>query len=142
MIDVLVGLDALCVLPLLQRGELEGALVVPRGGRRNSLTLEEIEALQAFGRHLTGFLAVLCAEDRAQRRAAQARFGHDRIAAELGVTQGELSRLAHEARALRAGALFERAQAPVFAYSAPMRRLLAEVERAAGNNAAPILLVC
>jgi two-component system response regulator HydG len=142
LIDVLVGLDALCVLPLLQRGELEGALVVPRAGRRNSLTLEEIEALQGFGRHLTGFLAVLCAEDRAQRRSAQARLGHDRIAAELSVTQGELLRLSHEARALRGGALFELAQGSVLAYSAAMRRLLAELERAAGQGAAPILLVC
>src|SRR6185436_3745507 len=83
LLEALSALDALCVLPLVQQGEVEGALVVPRGRRTSQLSLEELEALRRFGRHLSGFVAVLCADARAQRRATDARVAETRGLAEL-----------------------------------------------------------
>ena len=140
LIEVLVALDALCVVPLVQRGELEGALVVPRAARRSGLTLEELEAVQRFGRHLTGFVALLCAEDRAQLRAAGARLASQRAELEFARAQAELLRVSAEARALRAGFALDPGGAPLLAYSANMRAVLSEVTSAAAHGA-PLLLV-
>lgn len=140
LIEALSGLDALCLLPLHQRGDLEGALLVPRATRKSRLTLEEIEALQRFGRYLAGFLAVLCAEARAWRRATAEMLESKRTGLELTRAQEELSRLSSEVRALRAGDVLEGTQSPNVAYSAPMRALLERVERVAASSA-PVLLV-
>src|SRR4029077_20772570 len=103
LIDALCGLDALCLLPLGERGALERTLRVPRAKRRSNLTLEEMEALHDFGRHATGFLSVLCGEARAWRRAADALAESKQKKIDLEAARAELSRLSGEVRALRAG---------------------------------------
>ena len=140
LLEALSALDALCVLPLVQQGEVEGALVVPRGARMSQLSLEELEALRRFGRHLSGFVAVLCADARAQRRATEARFAETRAQAELGAAQAELTRVARETRVLRAGVRARSAAGPARQRTArAMRALIATLTRHAGGT--PLLLV-
>ncbi len=141
LIDALRALDALCVLPLMQRGELEGALVVPLGVRRSSLALEEIEALHRFGRHVAGFLGVLCAEARAFRRGSQEMLARAEVEQRLSRAHGELGRLQAELRAAQAGDATDGAEAAAVevAYSPAMRGLLERLERVA-PSAAPLLL--
>ncbi|HMI92784.1 MAG TPA: hypothetical protein VK509_15515, partial [Polyangiales bacterium] len=103
LIEALRSLDALCVLPLVQAGELEAALVFPRAARLSPLALEELEALQRFGRHLTGFVAVLCADARAQQRAEQTFARVSGLEGELVLVRDELERARTELRLLRAG---------------------------------------
>jgi DNA-binding NtrC family response regulator len=140
LIEVVCGLDALCVLPLCERGEIEGALVWPLGTRRSSLTLEEIEALHRFGRHVTGFLAVLCAEARAWQRAAQAIADGKRAGLELEQTKDELTRLSAEVRALRLDDALAGPYAPSVAYSPAMRSLLERIDDLSQSRA-PVLLM-
>ena len=118
------------MLPLVQHGELEGALVVPRAGRRTHLSLEELEALRRFGRHLSGFVAVLCADARAQRRATDARVAETRAQAELAAAHAELTRLARETRALRAGLALDRLQVPLVTLQRGDARLIAMLDAA------------
>jgi DNA-binding NtrC family response regulator len=141
LLEALCALDAACVLPLAQYGELEGALIMPRGQRRSSLTLEEIEALHRFARHLSGFVCVLAAQARAERRAALAFAASAAAIAERTRAQDELERTESELRALRSGGALERLQSPLVAYSEPMRELLRRL-RSAARSDAPLLLLC
>lgn len=138
--DALRVVDALCVLPLSQYGELEGALVVPRGKRRSSLSLEEIEALHRFGRHLSGFVRVLASEARAEARAAQAFAASQNALAGLAQTDAELVRLSAELRALRGGGAPERLRPEVVAYSESTRALRKRLTSVAAS-AAQVLFV-
>lgn len=140
LIEALCGLDALCMLPLQQRGDLEGALLFPRGKRKSRLTLEEIEALQRFGRDLAGVLGVMCAEARATQRATASMLESKRLGIELTRAQDELTRLHGEVRALRAGEMLDGLPGPNVAYSAGMRAALDRLDRLAAS-AAPVLLV-
>jgi DNA-binding NtrC family response regulator len=139
LIELLCKLDALCVLPLLQRGELEGALCVPLGSRESSLTLEEIEALHRFGRHVAGFLGVLCAEARAFARGSEAAASRDRAEQQLAHTRHELQRSQAEVRALRARDAGDGLDAAAIAYSPSTRALLARLEQLAAAST-PVLL--
>ena len=139
LIEALHALDALCVLPLVQSGELEAALVFPRASRRSPLALEEIEALQRFGRHLTGFMAVLCADVRAQHRAEQVFARAQRLEGELARAQDELERARAELRLLRSGGAGRGLAAAGVAYGPAMRALLAQLKRTAELHE-PVLL--
>ena len=139
LIDALRPLDALCVLPLVQAGELEAALVFPRGARRSALALEELEALQRFGRHLTGFIAVLCADARAQQRAEHSFARVGRLENEVGALQGELERARSELRLLRARGAGRGLSAAGVAYGPAMRALFAQLKRSAELHE-PVLL--
>ncbi|MFI5306431.1 MAG: sigma-54-dependent transcriptional regulator [Polyangiales bacterium] len=140
LIEAVCALDALCVLPLLQRAELEGALVVPLGTRKSSLTLEEIEALHHFGRHLSGFVGVLCAEARAFRRGARAAFEQERAEAQLAQASERLTRAESELAVLRSGEAHEGLDATKIAYSPASRSLLGRID-ALAPSATPVLLV-
>jgi DNA-binding NtrC family response regulator len=140
LIEALCGLDAACMLPLIVGGELEGALLVPRGTRKSRLTLEEIEALQRFGRYLAGFLTVLSSEARASRRAESAMLESQRMTLELTRAQDELGRSSHELRALREGERLAGVHGTNVAYSPTMRALLARIDEVAAGDA-PVLLI-
>jgi DNA-binding NtrC family response regulator len=139
LIEALRSLDALCVLPLVQAGELEAALVFPRAARRSPLALEELEALQRFGRHLTGFVAVLCADARAQQRAEQTFARVSGLESELAQTRDELERARTELRLLRAGGAGRGLSAAGVAYGPAMRALFAQLKRTAELHE-PVLL--
>jgi DNA-binding NtrC family response regulator len=135
LIAALVDLDALCVVPLIHDAELEGALVVPRSGRRRALTLEELAALDGLARHVAGFLSVLGSDARAQERAERA-FIDARLAETASDDAArETDRLRHELRALHGLPRQDMLEAKPIAYSASMRALLAALTEHAGSDA-------
>ncbi|MBX3252184.1 MAG: hypothetical protein KF901_33730, partial [Myxococcales bacterium] len=69
--ELLHALDALCVVPLVREGELEGALVIPRGRRGSALALEEIHALDTLAHEVTGLLSIFAARERARGRVGE-----------------------------------------------------------------------
>jgi DNA-binding NtrC family response regulator len=137
--EAVIALDALCIVPLTLAGELEGALVVPRGRRRAALNLEELEALHRFANHVAGYLSVLAASERAQARVGELLAGRNEAHRALGVAREELERLGAEARALRAGGSLERVEAETLAYSDAMRAFWSRL-RAASAVEVPVWL--
>jgi DNA-binding NtrC family response regulator len=134
LIEVLVMYDVLCVVPLMHHGELEGALLLTCGTRKRDLVLEELEALQRFGAHLAGFLTVLCAEARAQRRALDAQLASSRAETERERALREVERYEREARALRVGGQLSAEQRPELAYSPTMRALFTRLRELSGRD--------
>lgn len=135
LIAALVDLDALCVVPLIHDGELEGALAVPRAGRGGALSLEELGALDGLARHIAGFLAVLASDARARERAERA-FIDARLAESAGDDAvREAERLRHELRAVHGLPRTEVLEVKPIAYSAAMRGLLAELAARAPSDA-------
>jgi two-component system response regulator HydG len=121
LIEALVELDALCVLPLFTDGELEGALIVPRGNRRAPLTLEELAALREHARWLAGFVSVFSAKGRAQARAHELIVTHGRSESRIERLEDEAARLRADVEALHAAGPARAQAAPLIAYSAAMR---------------------
>jgi DNA-binding NtrC family response regulator len=139
LVDALISLDALCVVPLAVRGELEGALVVPRGRRPGSPTLEEIAALQSLGDRLGALVSMVSAQGRAQRRAAALLRERDRLDEQTEALHEELQRERHDAEVLRSGRRARgRTTSPVH-YSGAMRALEARIAQVAPLDA-PVLL--
>jgi two-component system response regulator HydG len=139
VVDALDRADALCVVPLSHDLELEGLLVVPRGRRRGAITLEEIDALERLGRHVSAQVALLCASERARRRTGQAVAERDALEEELEAVQEELARVRADARVLKAGGAPARFAPPLIAYSAAMRALMKRLDEVAPLDA-PLLL--
>ncbi|AKF08530.1 sigma 54-interacting transcriptional regulator [Sandaracinus amylolyticus] len=140
LVDALEQLEALCVVPIAAAGELEGALVVPRGRRRAPVTLEEIAALEALAMRLTGPLAMHQAEARAQDRAARAMAQSERLEERIDALEDELTRLRADTRTLKAGRASDRLAAPAIAYSPAMRALVARIGEVAVVDA-PVQIV-
>jgi DNA-binding NtrC family response regulator len=138
--DALGVLDALAVVPLASSGELDGALVVPRGTRKRGISLEEQHALERLGAALSARVAVLARAARADERAAEARLAREREEERTAALDAELARLRTDLRVLKAGPAAERLVTAPVAYSAAMRALLARVDEVAPLDA-PVLLV-
>lgn len=139
LVEALDRLDALCVVPLAVDLELEGALVVPQGRRRGALTLEEIDALERLGRHLSGQVAMLAGHERSRQRTRDAVVARERMEERLEASQEELAKLRADARILKAGGAAERFTEPAIAYSDAMRALTRRVQEV-GPLGAPVLL--
>ncbi|MBN1655070.1 MAG: sigma-54-dependent Fis family transcriptional regulator [Deltaproteobacteria bacterium] len=140
LVDALVNLDALCVVPLATKEELEGALIIPRGIRMSALTLEEIAALARFSRFLATFVSVLSAEMRAQKRASDSDRIAIQAAEEARHSKHEIAKLQAGARVLKAGGSFELLKAPLIAYSSAMRAFIKCVDDAI-QEPTPLLLL-
>ncbi len=140
LVDALVNLDALCVVPLMTKGELEGALVIPRGNRTSALTLEEIAALRRFAFFLATFVSVLCAELRAQKRVSDAVQSAHRAVEETAQCKRDIARLDSEVRVLKSGPSIERFNSPAIAYSPAARTLFEHLDRTSATPG-PVLLV-
>lgn len=138
--EVLTRLDALCVVPLVVEGNLEGALVVPSGTRRMPPALEELTALldvaSAVAVRMAVFGEALRARDRLTRVAAE----HDRVEQRLDATLEENDRLREEAKAMRAGRGWGGVAETVVAYAQSSRTLERRIADVAPNDA-PVLLV-
>ena len=140
LVELLVAVDALCAVPLVVDGEVEGALVLPRGLRRSSLSLEELAALDGFAVRLAATLAVLSAQARAQGRAGEADLTRKDLSERIETLEDEVERLRADTRVLKAGRAADRmAEAPI-AYSPAMRALVGRVADV-GPLDAPVLLV-
>ncbi len=140
LIEALVALDALCVLPLVSDGELEGALVVPRGPRRAQLSLEELAALRDHGRWLSGFLNVFAAQRRAEARAHALLMEQHRSEGRLEHLADEAARLRADIESLYAAGSARGQSAPLLAYSAAMRALVERLRPLCAHEV-PVLFV-
>lgn len=135
----LVEEDALCAVPLYRQGELEGALIIPRGRRRHALSLEELTQLTALGHRLAVLLTIFSSEIRAQRRANDAEQARKDLVEQLDATRGELSLLHQNAQALRENQRVVAYDPTLVAYSAPMKTFVQKLQEAAPLDA-PVLL--
>lgn len=138
LVDALVRLDALCVIPLRNQGDLEGMLVLPRGARHASLTLEELAALDRFGSLLAAFVAVISREARAGLRLNDVIVARDQTQAQIATLTLELSRLQRHERALASGHHVHERVAPI-AYSSKQRVLCDRLAQLAPMDV-PVLL--
>jgi len=139
VVDALVSFDALAAVPLSIDGELEGAIIVPRGRRRSAPALEELRALQGLADRVSGLVALLAAERRAQGRAGDGDMQQRDLADRIEVLEEERDRLRAEARQWKAGRPAHRMSGTAVAYSAAMRSLLDRVNDVASLDA-PVLL--
>jgi DNA-binding NtrC family response regulator len=139
VVEALVGFDALTVIPLSVEGELEGALVVPRGRRRSAPALEEIRALERLSDRTSGLVALLAAERRAQGRAGDGDVRTRDLADRIEVLEEERDRLRAEGRSWKAGRPSHRMSGTTVAYSASMRELMGRVDDVSTLDA-PVLL--
>jgi DNA-binding NtrC family response regulator len=138
--EALELLEALCVVPIVSAGELEGALVVPRGRRRAPLTLEELSGLERLAQRLSGPLAMHQAEARARERAGRLLLTNARLEERIEALEDELAGIRTHANALKNGTNSDALAAPPVAYSAAMRALVQRVEDMAATDA-PLQLV-
>jgi two-component system response regulator HydG len=139
LIEVLERHDALAVVALVSLGELEGALLVPRGKRRAAVTLEEMVALDGLGATLSGVVAALSAERRAQDRAGAAVLAVRALEQRIESLDDEIAVLRSEGAALKAGSAADRFSHPVVAYGERMRTFVERAEAVASLDA-PVLL--
>ncbi len=140
LVEVLVGIDALCVVPLAHGGELEGALIVPRGKRRTPLSYEEVDALETLGAGIAAMLALISAGERAHERAMAAQRAGDRLEDRIEELGEELERARAAMRTLGAGRGALRMRGPAIAYGPAMRALERKLDALAPLDT-PVLLL-
>jgi len=138
LVDALIGLDALCVIPLRNQSELEGMLVLPRGNRHESLSLEELTALDRFSALLAAFIAVISREARAAQRLNEALVARDQASQQIDAMTHDAARLTRHERALALGRLAHDQSAPI-AYSPKSRALCDRLAQLAAADV-PVLL--
>lgn len=135
LVEALERLEAICAVPIMAEGELEGALVIPRGTRTVPLRLEEITALSRLADRLAGPVRVFGALARAQARAGATTLEKDRADDRVEALEDELASLRVEAEALRAGRGAGPIAQKVVAYSPAMRELERRLEEVAVTEA-------
>jgi DNA-binding NtrC family response regulator len=140
LVRALDELSALCVLPLVNDGNLEGALLVAQGARRDPLSLEELDALEGLTRFLAPLLSVMTTVDRMRARLSS------QDAEQTGLLE-KLHDASEELREARAGLSLLRAMSsPLVSYrepirySPPMRELFARLTEVAAQPT-PLTLV-
>ncbi|MCA9581724.1 MAG: sigma-54-dependent Fis family transcriptional regulator [Myxococcales bacterium] len=127
LFDVLCDLDALCVLPLLQGGELEGAIVIPRGARRTPPSLEELALLRELARSVVSSVRVFANAARMATRFHGALKEIEDLEVQYEREQrlrGRLERIVGRDTLSHRGT-FE----PLVAHSPAMRSAMSQVER-------------
>ncbi|MEM9193526.1 MAG: sigma 54-interacting transcriptional regulator [Myxococcota bacterium] len=139
VVELMTGWDCLAVVPLSVSGELEGALVIPRGGRRAALTLEELERLTRWADSLASALALVSATFRAQQRMAESERRRADLEEELDELRAEIGRLRQDTDTLKAGRGVHRATERPIAYGPRMRELLVQLGNLAPMDG-PVLL--
>ncbi len=140
LIEALIEHDVLCVLPLVTDGELEGALIVPRGNRRSLLTLEELGALREHARYLSALLSIFAAQGRTELRAHELLMAQQRAQAQGERLEDELSRLRSDVELLHGGRNIRAEASPLIAYS-PAMRALTERVRSLASLEVPVCLL-
>ncbi|MBC7173802.1 MAG: sigma-54-dependent Fis family transcriptional regulator, partial [Polyangiaceae bacterium] len=133
-------LEAICAVPVMAEGELEGALVVPRGRRTVPLALEEITVLGRLADRLAGPIRVFGALARAQARAGTTTLEKDRVEERTEALEDELVQLRTEIGVLRAGRGTGPIAQTVIAYSPKMRELERRLEEVAPSEASVTLV--
>ena len=136
--EALEALDALAVVPLLYQGELEGALVLPRGRRRSALTLEELAALDLLAVRITPIVGLASAAERGQRREAELMVQRERLEERVDALEDEVAKARAEAARVKEGAGGP-SDAPLVAYGPAMRAAVARIDELAPLDA-PVVL--
>ena len=132
--------EALCVVPLTTEGELEGALLVARGSRREPVAWEELLALEELVRFVTPLMATFLTVERANVRFAEADRDRRNLAERVLELTGELARLRLREKVLStAQSQFAAHRAPV-CYGAAMRQLVGHLQQVASHDV-PVLLL-
>ena len=133
-------LSALCVLPLVTDGTVDGALVVAQGSRRDPLSLEELEALEGLTRFIAPLLAVMSMVERMRARLSTQDVERAALAEKLCDATDELEDA-------RSGlSLLKAVSSPLMSYREPiryspaMRELFAHLSEVA-NQDVPVTLL-
>lgn len=133
----LEGRDALCAVLVAHGREAAGVLVVPRGARREGMTLEEVRALKRLGDTL-----IAACEGRSAR--ARSLMREVALRRELEALEHDLARDRHAASLHTGRARLESERlakpATIGMYSAPARLAFEALERRA-QTGAPIAIV-
>ncbi|MDB4973578.1 MAG: Response regulator of zinc sigma-54-dependent two-component system [Myxococcaceae bacterium] len=132
-------LDALCVIPLVALGELEGALLIARGARREHVTLEELLELARLAGHLAPISAGYLALERARLRGDAVAKERSELLLSTERLHNELSEQRAQSTAVRAGLGLPLPERDPVQYSAVMRGLSEQLVRAAPHEV-PLLL--
>jgi DNA-binding NtrC family response regulator len=135
--DALEALDALAAVPLVHEGELDGALVVPRGRRRSVLTLEELAALETLAARITPIVGLAGAVERSSRREADLMVQREKLEERVDALEDELAKSRAEASRTREGVGGPSA-APLVAYGPAMRAAVTRIDELAPLDA-PVL---
>jgi DNA-binding NtrC family response regulator len=138
LVSALDELDALCVVPLLVHAELEGALVVARGARRDAITLEELAALAGVASFVAPLSAQFLGAERARLRADEAGAERDGLRDRLEEARELLAEARAEANLLKAGHRVP--SGPQVTYSEVMRELNERLTAVAPQET-PVLFV-
>jgi two-component system response regulator HydG len=140
LVDVLVDLDALVVVPLVVRSEVEGALVIPRGRRRGAMTLEELHALERLADRLAGAVSMIASKERADCRGAMTEQAQTELRERLETLEDDLTRARADAHLLKAGPSADRMLEPPITYGPRMKAITRRIEEV-GPVDAPVLLI-
>jgi DNA-binding NtrC family response regulator len=140
LVDLLLSMDAFAVVPLMRDGELEGALVIPKGRRSSALSIEELHALEHLATELATTVALIGARARADERASRAERTRIELSERIDVLDESLAKAYADARVLRAGRNAARVSEPPIGYGPAMRALTKQVADVAPLES-PVLLV-
>lgn len=140
LVFALDELNALCVLPLLTDGSLDGALVVAQGARRDPLSLEELDALEGLTRFLAPLLSVMAGVERLTTRLSGEERERANLAEKLHDAREELTAAQAELNVLRASTTRLPGWREPVRYSPAMRALWAQLGEAAPQDV-PLTLV-
>jgi sigma-54 dependent transcriptional regulator, acetoin dehydrogenase operon transcriptional activator AcoR len=139
LVRALDELDALCVVPLVASGELEGALVIANGARRDPLTLEELDALDRLAGQLAPIARGYMSLERVRLRADRLRAEREALAARTEELSNDLSELRAQGAAVRAGLGAPLPERDPVQYSGAMRALADHLALVAPQHM-PVLL--
>ncbi|HEX5655863.1 MAG TPA: sigma 54-interacting transcriptional regulator [Polyangiales bacterium] len=139
LVRALDELDALCVVPMVASGELEGALLVARGARRDVLTLEELDALDRLAAQLAPVARGYMSLERTRLRADVLRGERDALSLRSEELSNELFELRQQGAAVRAGLGAPVPERDPVQYSGSMRALADHLTRVAPQHM-PVLL--
>jgi DNA-binding NtrC family response regulator len=139
LVRALDELDALCVAPMVASGELEGALLIARGARRDVLTLEELDALEKLAAQLAPVARGYMSLERTRLRADALRSERDALSLRSEELGNELQELRQQGAAVRAGLGAPLPERDPVQYSGSMRALAEHLTRVAAQHM-PVLL--
>lgn len=133
-------LSALCVLPLVTDGTVDGALVVAQGARRDPLSLEELEALEGLTRFIAPLLAVMSMVERMRARLSSQEAERAALAEKVRDVSDELVEAQSGLSLLKAASQPLASYREPIRYSPAMRELFARLSEVAIQDVPVTLL--
>jgi len=139
LVRALDELDVLCAVPLIANGQIEGALLVARGARRDAVTLEELLELDRLASDLTPIAAGFLALERLHLRADQLAAQRAQLVLRNEEQANDLDDLRAQMAAVKSGLGLPLPERDPVQYSAAMRAQTELLLRAAPHDV-PLLL--